>query len=125
MNSEVEKEPSDFEVPRADDGYALPKFDGVEVSNDHHEFSESGETVPRTDVLPRCMYNKKQTGGAPDQIEPTRFFKKLGYLLQFDGSPISSMDDWMTQNLHSLSEEDRATTDVMLRCLFTLSTLWT
>ncbi|CAG0909278.1 unnamed protein product, partial [Cyprideis torosa] len=69
MNSEVEKEPSDFEVPRADDGYALPKFDGVEVLNDHHEFSESGETVPRTDVLPRCMDNDNKTSGLPDQME--------------------------------------------------------
>ncbi|CAG0879987.1 unnamed protein product, partial [Cyprideis torosa] len=69
MNSEVEKEPSDFEAPRADDGFALPKFDGVEVLNDLKEFSESGETAPRTDVLPRCNDNDNKTSGLPDQME--------------------------------------------------------
>ncbi|CAG0896579.1 unnamed protein product, partial [Cyprideis torosa] len=69
MNSEVEKEPSDFEVPRADDGYALPKFDEVQVLNDHKEFSESGETTPLTDIVPGSIGNKNQTSVASDQIE--------------------------------------------------------
>ncbi|CAG0906176.1 unnamed protein product [Cyprideis torosa] len=39
------------------------------------------------------------------------FFKKICYLLQFDVSSISLMEDWLAQNLHSLSEENRASTD--------------
>ncbi|CAG0883569.1 unnamed protein product [Cyprideis torosa] len=68
----------------------------------------------RTDRTPHAVLSHIPVG---EEETPTRFFKKLGYLLQFDGSPISLMDDWMTQHLHSLSEERRATTDVMLRSL--------
>ncbi|CAG0880910.1 unnamed protein product [Cyprideis torosa] len=69
MNAEVEKEPSDFEVPRADDGYALSKFDGIEALTDHNEFSESGETGPLTEIVPGSMDKKNQTSVASDQIE--------------------------------------------------------
>ncbi|CAG0896476.1 unnamed protein product [Cyprideis torosa] len=68
MNSEIEKELSGINVPRADAGYALPKFDGINVLTDDYEFPESGETVPPT-YVPGSMDNNNQTGGAPDQIE--------------------------------------------------------
>ncbi|CAG0886796.1 unnamed protein product [Cyprideis torosa] len=70
MNALIEKEPSGFEPPRADDGYALSKFDGMEFSlADHHQYPESGETAPLTDVALRFKDNNNRTGGAPDQIE--------------------------------------------------------
>ncbi|CAG0900066.1 unnamed protein product [Cyprideis torosa] len=71
MNSEVEKEPSGFEILGEDDGYALPKFDGIEVLTDHKESTESGETAPLTDIVPGSMDNKNQTSVASDQIEPS------------------------------------------------------
>ncbi|CAG0903914.1 unnamed protein product [Cyprideis torosa] len=71
MNSEIEKEPSDFEAPRANVGYALPKFDGIEASTDHNEFPESGETAPLADFVPRTTDNNNKTSAAraPDQIK--------------------------------------------------------
>ncbi|CAG0882994.1 unnamed protein product, partial [Cyprideis torosa] len=69
MNSEVEKEPSGVEIQGADDGFAFPKFDGMEVLADHHEFAESGETAAPTDTVPGYTENDNQTGDASDQIE--------------------------------------------------------
>ncbi|CAG0905900.1 unnamed protein product [Cyprideis torosa] len=71
MNSEIEKQPSGIEIPRADDGYALPKFDANEILTDQKEFPESGETPPLTDFVPGSTDNNNQTSGerAPDQIE--------------------------------------------------------
>ncbi|CAG0879953.1 unnamed protein product [Cyprideis torosa] len=70
MNALIEKEPSGFEAPRPDDGYALSKFDGMEFSlADHHQRPELGETAPLTDVALRFKDNNSRTGGAPDQIE--------------------------------------------------------
>ncbi|CAG0895617.1 unnamed protein product [Cyprideis torosa] len=69
MNSEVEKEPSGFEILREDDGYAIAKFDGIEVLNDHKESTESSETAPLMDIVPGSMDNKNQTSVASDQIE--------------------------------------------------------
>ncbi|CAG0901776.1 unnamed protein product [Cyprideis torosa] len=71
MNSEVEKEPSGFEILREDDGYALPKSDGIEVLADHKGSTESGETAPLTDIVPGSMDTKNQTSVASDQIEPS------------------------------------------------------
>ncbi|CAG0898567.1 unnamed protein product, partial [Cyprideis torosa] len=71
MNSEIEKEPSGIEIPRADDGYALPKFEANEMLTDQHEFRESEETPLLTDFVPGSTDNNNQTSGAraPDQIE--------------------------------------------------------
>ncbi|CAG0898183.1 unnamed protein product [Cyprideis torosa] len=71
MNSEIEKEPSDFEAPRADVGYALPKFDANEILTDQKKFPESGETPPLTDFVPGSTDNNNQTSGAHarDEIE--------------------------------------------------------
>ncbi|CAG0903266.1 unnamed protein product, partial [Cyprideis torosa] len=69
MNAEVEKEPSGVEIQGADYGFALPKFDGMEVLADHHEFAESGETAAPTDTVPGYTENDNQTGDASDQIE--------------------------------------------------------
>ncbi|CAG0882068.1 unnamed protein product, partial [Cyprideis torosa] len=69
MNSEVEKEPSGVEIQGADDGFALPRFDGMEVLADHHEFAESGEIAAPTDSVPGHTDNDNQTGDASDQIE--------------------------------------------------------
>ncbi|CAG0901082.1 unnamed protein product, partial [Cyprideis torosa] len=69
MNSEVEKEPSGFEIPRPDDGFALPKFDGMEILTGHQGFPESGKTTPLKDIVPRYTENDNQTGGPSDQIE--------------------------------------------------------
>ncbi|CAG0901592.1 unnamed protein product [Cyprideis torosa] len=73
MNSEVEKEPSGFEILRRDDGYGLPKSDGIEVLTDHKGSTESGETAPLTDVVPGSMDNKNHTSvasvGTRAQIE--------------------------------------------------------
>ncbi|CAG0902000.1 unnamed protein product [Cyprideis torosa] len=69
MNSEVEKEHSAFEILGEDDGYALPKFDGIEVLTDHKESTESGQTAPLTNIVPGSMENKNQTSVASDPIE--------------------------------------------------------
>ncbi|CAG0909800.1 unnamed protein product, partial [Cyprideis torosa] len=69
MNSEVEKEASGFEMLREDDGYALAKFDGIEVLTDHKESTESGETAPLTDIVSGSMDNRNKTSVASDQIE--------------------------------------------------------
>ncbi|CAG0903291.1 unnamed protein product [Cyprideis torosa] len=71
MNSEIEKEPSDFEARRADVGYALPKFDANEILTDQNEFPESWETPPLTAFVPGSTDNNNQTSGgrARDQIE--------------------------------------------------------
>ncbi|CAG0906675.1 unnamed protein product, partial [Cyprideis torosa] len=69
MNSEVEKEHSGFEILREDDGYALPKFDGIEVLTDHKGSTESGQTAPLTNIVPGSMDSKNQTSLASDQIE--------------------------------------------------------
>ncbi|CAG0909461.1 unnamed protein product, partial [Cyprideis torosa] len=69
MNSETEKEPSGLELSEADDGCALPKFDGIEVLSDHKEFQESGETAPLKDAVPGSNHNSSQTGDAPDHVE--------------------------------------------------------
>ncbi|CAG0907312.1 unnamed protein product, partial [Cyprideis torosa] len=69
MNSEVEKEPSGVEIPRPDDGFALPKFDGMEISTGHHGFPDSGKTTPLKDIVPGYTENDNQTGGASDRIE--------------------------------------------------------
>ncbi|CAG0901660.1 unnamed protein product [Cyprideis torosa] len=95
MNSEVEKEPSDFEVPRADDGYALPKFDGMEVLTDHHKFPVSSETATVTDVVQGYTNSDSETGGAPDQIE-------------FDG-----MEVLTDHHKFSVSSETATVTDVV------------
>ncbi|CAG0902681.1 unnamed protein product, partial [Cyprideis torosa] len=69
MNSEVEKEPSGFEIFGEDDGFALPKFDGMEILTGHQGFPESGKTTPLKDIVPGYTENDNQTGGASDQIE--------------------------------------------------------
>ncbi|CAG0901925.1 unnamed protein product [Cyprideis torosa] len=67
MNSEIEKDPSGIEIPRTDDGYALPKFDSDEMLTDQNEFPESGETLPLTDFVPGSTDNNNQTSGARAQ----------------------------------------------------------
>ncbi|CAG0903729.1 unnamed protein product [Cyprideis torosa] len=71
MNSEIGKEPSGIEIPRADVEYALPKFDANEILTDQNEFPESWETPLLTDFVPGSTDNNNQTSGAraPDQIE--------------------------------------------------------
>ncbi|CAG0901923.1 unnamed protein product [Cyprideis torosa] len=71
MNPEIEKEPSDFEAPRADVGYALPKFDANEILTDQNEFPESWGTPPQAVFVPGSTDNNNQTSGerALDQIE--------------------------------------------------------
>ncbi|CAG0906085.1 unnamed protein product [Cyprideis torosa] len=71
MNSEIEKEPSDFEARRADVGYALPKFDANEILSDQNEFPESWETPPLRVFVPGSTDNNNQTSGAHarDEIE--------------------------------------------------------
>ncbi|CAG0895618.1 unnamed protein product [Cyprideis torosa] len=69
MNSEVEKEPSGFEISGEDDGFALPKFDGMEILTGHQGFPESGKTTPLRHIVPGYTENDNQTGGASDQME--------------------------------------------------------
>ncbi|CAG0905101.1 unnamed protein product, partial [Cyprideis torosa] len=69
MNSEVEKESSGFEISRQDDGFASPKFDGMEILTGHQGFPESGKTTPLKDIVPGYTDNDNQTCGASDQIE--------------------------------------------------------
>ncbi|CAG0898184.1 unnamed protein product, partial [Cyprideis torosa] len=61
MNSEIEKEPSDFEAPRAHVvGYALPKFDANEILPDQNEFPE---------FVPGSTDNNNQTIGAHEPVK--------------------------------------------------------
>ncbi|CAG0887053.1 unnamed protein product [Cyprideis torosa] len=89
MNALIEKEPSGFEAPKAGDGYAVSKFDGMEFSSaDHHQRPELGEAAPLTDVALRFKDNNNRTDqievsddeGTERQEKNTRAFKRQSHL---------------------------------------------
>ncbi|CAG0904553.1 unnamed protein product, partial [Cyprideis torosa] len=63
MASEVQKEPSGFEVQ------SLDEVSHSEVSSDPNDFSGLGETLPLVDVIPGSMDNNNETCDVPDQIK--------------------------------------------------------